>query len=67
MKVGWFVGSQEWAFKNLVIELMGAMGGVDHLINHEGDVNVLLAVDQLGQMRPTLSEQMRAKRREEKR
>lgn len=47
MKIGWFVGSQDWAIKNLTKPLVGELKSGIHFFNKGGDVNVLMSVDQL--------------------
>ena len=47
MKLGWYVGIQDWAFKNLVEHLVVEMKDFDHIFNRSGNVNVLLSPEQL--------------------
>lgn len=46
-KIGWFIGLQKWAYRNLVNRLIDALPEYEHVINKRGDLNILLAVDQL--------------------
>ena len=51
MKIGWFVGVQDWAVKNLTEALVIELRDDIHFFNEEGDVNVLMSVDQLRKKR----------------
>ena len=44
--IGWFIGVQKWAFRNLVSHLTEALPDYEHKLNKVGDINVLLAMDQ---------------------
>ena len=43
MKVGWYIGTQSWAFRNAVAALTKEIKGHDNLINKKGDVNILFS------------------------
>ena len=47
MRIGWFVGSQDWAVKNLTEPLVVELRNDIHFFNEKGDVNVLMSVDLL--------------------
>lgn len=47
MRIGWFCGVQDWAFKNLAEHLVTEMKDDVHFFNAIGDVNVLMSADQL--------------------
>jgi len=51
MKIGWFVGVQDWAIKNLTEALVIELKNDIHFFNEGGDVNVLMSVDQLRKKR----------------
>ena len=53
MIINWQIGRQRWAFRNLVSHFTKAMSGIHHSLNDSGDIDILLAPDQLQQRRFT--------------
>lgn len=49
--IGWHYGTQDWAFRNLVNELVKQMSEVSHVFNTQGDVNVLLDIKQIDKLK----------------
>ena len=47
MKIGWFVGFQDWAVKNLTEPLIVELKNDIHFFNKEGDINILMSGDLL--------------------
>ena len=47
LKIGWFIGRHDWAYKNLAGHLQKALPDFNHIENTAGDINTLFAVEQL--------------------
>src|SRR5690606_31493599 len=47
LRIGWRVGSQNWAFHSVVSHLVASLRRFDHAVNEDGDVTVLMSIEQL--------------------
>ena len=51
MKIGWFIGRNDWTYKNLTEALIEEFKEDEHVLNAIGDVTIIMSADQLSKFK----------------
>lgn len=47
MKIGWYCGNDDWAYKHLTQHLIDELNDMEHVENKDGDCVIALYIEQL--------------------
>jgi len=57
--VGWYIGVDDWAFKNLAKHIISELPEFDHVFNEPSNVNILFDPNQFRYFDPDFSTMLR--------